>query len=233
MTTLCCCHMPWAAACTVTVWTNYPKCILATRRFRSKKWRATGKAQKTFDQIDLETATPYAAEDADVTLRLWKFLKPELARKGDTAVYETLERGMPVVLAKMENNGIKVDKSVLARLSSDFEQKKCGLEAQAHELAGRPFNLASPKQLGEILFDELGMPGGKKTKTGAWKTGAGVLEDLGERARAPQNHSLMAALCQIKIHLHGYPAQRNRCAHGPRSHQFFSGVHHNGAAVIV
>ena len=151
-----------------------------------KEVAGTGKAQKTFDQIDLETATPYAAEDADVTLRLWKFLKPELARKGDTAVYETLERGMPVVLAKMENNGIKVDKSVLARLSSDFEQKKCGLEAQAHELAGRPFNLASPKQLGEILFDELGMPGGKKTKTGAWKTGAGVLEDLEKEHELPK-----------------------------------------------
>jgi len=143
-----------------------------------KELAGTGKKQKTFNELSLEESTPYAAEDADVTLRLWKHLKPKLAAEKVTASYETLERGMPTILAKMENNGIKVDKAVLARLSGDFEQKKAGLEAQAHELAGRPFNLGSPKQLGEILFDEMGLPGGKKTKTGAWQTGAGVLEDL-------------------------------------------------------
>ncbi len=148
-----------------------------------KEVAGTGKAQKTFDQIDLDTATPYAAEDADVTLRLWKFLKPKLAPEQAATVYETLERGMAKVLAAMENEGIKVDRGVLARLSADFEQKKCALEAEAHELADKPFNLASPKQLGEILFDDLGLPGGKKTKTGAWQTGAGVLEGLaGEHA---------------------------------------------------
>lgn len=143
-----------------------------------KEVAGTGKAQKTFNELTLDVATPYAAEDADVTLRLWKLLKPKLATEQVASVYETLERGMPTVLANMENNGIKVDKAVLARLSGDFEQKKGGLEAQAHELAGRPFNLGSPKQLGEILFDEMGLPGGKKTKTGAWQTGAGVLEGL-------------------------------------------------------
>ncbi len=151
-----------------------------------KQVAGTGKNQKTFDQIDLDIATPYAAEDADVTLRLWKHLKPELAKKQVATVYETLERPMPVVLAEMENNGIKVDKAVLARLSADFEQKKCGLEAEAHELAGRPFNLASPKQLGEILFDDLALPGGKKTKTGAWQTGAGVLEKLQDAHALPK-----------------------------------------------
>ncbi len=151
-----------------------------------KQVAGTGKNAKTFDQIDLETATPYAAEDADVTLRLWKLLKPELAKKQVATVYETLERPMPPVLAAMENTGIKVDKTVLARLSSDFEQKKCGLEAEAHELAGRPFNLASPKQLGEILFDDLALPGGKKTKTGAWQTGAGVLEKLQDTHALPK-----------------------------------------------
>jgi DNA polymerase-1 len=151
-----------------------------------KEVAGSGKAQKTFDQISLDVAVPYAAEDADVTLRLWKKLKPELAKQHVANVYETLERGLPKVLANMENTGIKVDPAVLARLSADFEQKKCGLEAEAHELAGRPFNLASPKQLGEILFDELGLPGGKKTKTGAWKTGAGVLEDLEKEHALPQ-----------------------------------------------
>jgi len=151
-----------------------------------KQVAGTGKNQKTFDQIDLETATPYAAEDADVTLRLWKYLKPELAKKQVATVYETLERPMPTVLAAMENTGIKVDKAVLARLSADFEQKKCALEAEAHELAGRPFNLASPKQLGEILFDDLDLPGGKKTKTGAWQTGAGVLEKLQDKHALPK-----------------------------------------------
>ncbi|NNC36000.1 MAG: DNA polymerase I [Hyphomonadaceae bacterium] len=151
-----------------------------------KEIAGTGKAQKTFNELTLEEATPYAAEDADVTLRLWKYLKPRLAAEQVAATYETLERGMPTVLAQMENNGIKVDKTVLARLSGDFEQKKAGLEAEAHELAGRSFNLGSPKQLGEILFDELGLPGGKKTKTGAWQTGAGVLEALENEHALPK-----------------------------------------------
>ncbi len=151
-----------------------------------KQVAGTGKNKKTFDQIDLEIAAPYAAEDADVTLRLWKHLKPELARAQVATVYETLERPMPPVLAEMENAGIKVDKAVLARLSADFEQKKCALEAEAFELSGRPFNLASPKQLGEILFDDLALPGGKKTKTGAWQTGAGVLEKLQDAHALPK-----------------------------------------------
>ncbi len=151
-----------------------------------KQVAGTGKSQKTFDQIDLAIATPYAAEDADVTLRLWKYLKPELARAQVASVYETLERPMPPVLAQMENAGIKVDKAVLARLSAEFEQKKCALEAEAFELAGRSFNLASPKQLGEILFDDLALPGGKKTKTGAWQTGAGVLEKLQNEHALPK-----------------------------------------------
>ena len=135
-----------------------------------KELAGTGKKQKTFDQISLEEATPYAAEDADVTLRLWKFLKPKLVAEQVTTVYETLERPLPAVIATMENQGIKVDRAELARLSGMFAQKMAGLEAEAYELADTQFNLGSPKQLGEILFDQMGLEGGKKTKTGAWQT---------------------------------------------------------------
>ncbi len=152
-----------------------------------KEIAGTGKKQKTFDQISLEEATPYAAEDADVTLRLWKFLKPKLVAEQVTTVYETLERPLPTVIAAMENHGIKVDRAELARLSSMFAQKMAGFEAEAYELAGTQFNLGSPKQLGEILFDQMGLEGGKKTKTGAWQTGAGVLEDLAAKGeKLPQ-----------------------------------------------
>ena len=143
----------------------------------------TGKSQVTFDKVALDKAVPYAAEDADVTLRLWHVLKPRLANEQVATVYETLERGLASVLADMENQGIKVDRAVLSRLTSDFAQKMAQLEDEAYTLAGKPFNLGSPKQLGEILFDDLGLPGGKKTKTGAWQTGAGILENLaGEHA---------------------------------------------------
>ena len=152
-----------------------------------KEVAGTGKAQKTFDQIGLAEATPYAAEDADVTLRLWKFFKPKLGQNQVATIYQTVDRPLPAVAAQMENQGIKVDRAVLARLSGDFAQKMAGLEAEATELAGQPFNLGSPKQLGEILFDVMGLEGGKKTKTGAWQTGAGVLESLAAKGeKLPQ-----------------------------------------------
>ena len=149
-----------------------------------KEIAGSGKSQKTFDQIPVEEATPYAAEDADVTLRLWKFFKPKLGQNQVSTIYETADRPLPAVAAQMENNGIKVDRAVLARLSGDFAQKMAGLEAEATQLAGQPFNLGSPKQLGEILFDKMGLTGGKKTKTGAWQTGAGVLEGLASKGEA-------------------------------------------------
>ena len=150
-----------------------------------KSIAGTGKKARTFNEFSLEEATPYAAEDADVTLRLWRFFKPKLGQKQVATVYETLERGLPRVIAKMENEGIKVDRAVLARLSSDFAQKMGALEAAAYEIVGTPFNVGSPKQLGDILFGQMELPGGKKTKTGAWQTGAGILEDL-----AAEGHEL-------------------------------------------
>ncbi|WP_417495109.1 DNA polymerase I [Maricaulis sp.] len=153
----------------------------------------SGKNQITFDKVPLDKATEYAAEDADVTLRLWEILKPALVAKKKATVYETLERPMPAVLSGMENCGIKVDPDQLKRLSSEFAQKMAGAEAAAHEAAGRSFNVASPKQLGEILFDEMGLPGGKKTKTGAWSTDAAMLDDL-----AAEGHALPVALLEYR-----------------------------------
>ena len=153
----------------------------------------SGKNQISFDKVPLDKATEYAAEDADVTLRLWEILKPAMVAKKKSTVYETLERPMPAVLSAMENCGIKVDPDQLKRLSSEFAQKMAGAEAAAHEAAGRTFNVASPKQLGEILFDEMGLPGGKKTKTGAWSTDAAMLDDL-----AAEGHALPVALLEYR-----------------------------------
>lgn len=138
----------------------------------------SGKSAITFDKVAIEEAVPYAAEDADITLRLWQLFKPQLHAQRVTTVYETLERPLVPVLAQMERHGIKVDRDTLSRMSNSFAQKMAGLEAEIHEMAGASFNVGSPKQLGEILFDKLELPGGKKGKTGAYATGADILEDL-------------------------------------------------------
>ncbi len=137
-----------------------------------------GAKQITFAEVNLEQACAYAAEDADITLRLWMMLKPRLAREGMSHVYERLERPLIPVLAQMEASGIAVEQTILRRLSADFTLRIAELEAAVHELAGEAFNVASPKQLGDILFGKLGLEGGKKSKTGAWSTGADVLEEL-------------------------------------------------------
>ena len=136
----------------------------------------SGKAARTFDRVPVEEAAPYAAEDAEVTWRLWRVLKPRLPFARVTRVYETLERPLVPVLAEMEMAGIRVDRARLSRLSGDFAQKMAGLEAEIHGLAGGKFNVGSPKQLGEVLFDQMGLEGGRKGKTGAYATGADVLE---------------------------------------------------------
>ena len=139
----------------------------------------TGRARIPFSQVPLDKATAYAAEDADVTLRLWSLLKPRLREAKALALYEQVERRMVAVLRDMELAGIKIDAAELARIGEDFSEKLVRYERQCHELAGRPFNVGSPKQLGEILFDEMKLPGGKRSKlTGAWGTDASVLEEL-------------------------------------------------------
>jgi DNA polymerase-1 len=146
-----------------------------------KELIGSGKNQKTFAEVDIPSAARYAAEDTDLTLRLWMLLKPRLAAESQTALYEIEERQLAPVLARMEGRGIAVDRQILSRLTGDFTQRAAALEAQAYELAGQNFNLGSPKQLGEILFDKMQLPGGTRTKTGAWSTGADVLEALAEQ----------------------------------------------------
>jgi DNA polymerase-1 len=145
----------------------------------------SGKQAVTFDRVPIDKAAAYAAEDADITLRLWHKLKPRLHTAQVTTVYETMERPLVPVLAAMERAGIKVDRNRLSRLSSDFAQRMAALEAEIHELAGEKFNVGSPKQLGEILYDRMGLGGGKKGKTGAYITDADTLEDLATEHELP------------------------------------------------
>ncbi|QPF84318.1 DNA polymerase I [Bradyrhizobium genosp. L] len=141
----------------------------------------SGKGKLTFDQVTIDKATEYAAESADVILRLWRVLKPRLVAERMTTVYETLERPLVAVLARMERRGISIDRQVLSRLSGDFAQTAARVEAEIQEIAGEPVNVGSPKQIGDIIFGKMGLSGGTKTKTGAWSTTAQVLDDLAEQ----------------------------------------------------
>jgi DNA polymerase-1 len=138
----------------------------------------SGKNAIPFAEVQIDKATAYAAEDAEVTLRLWHVLKPRLVADGVASVYERLERPLAPVLMRMEKHGIRVDRQILSRLSGELAQGAAALEAEIQELAGENFNVGSPRQLGEILFDKMSLPGGTKTKTGQWSTTAQALEDL-------------------------------------------------------
>ncbi len=152
-----------------------------------KSLLGSGKSAITFDRVPIADAARYAAEDADITLRLWQAFRPRLHRARVTTVYETLERPLVPVLAAMEMAGISVDRDTLSRMSNAFAQKMAALEAEIHDLAGERFNVGSPKQLGGILFEKFSLQGGRKGKTGAWSTDAEVLEDL-----AAEGHDLPA-----------------------------------------
>jgi DNA polymerase-1 len=141
----------------------------------------SGKGKLSFDQVAIDRATVYSAEDADVILRLWRVLKPRLVAERMTSVYETLERPLISVLARMERRGISIDRNVLSRLSGEFAQTAARVEAELQEIAGEPINVGSPKQIGDIIFGKMGLPGGSKTKTGAWSTSAQILDELAEQ----------------------------------------------------
>jgi DNA polymerase-1 len=145
----------------------------------------------TFDKVEIGKATAYAAEDADVTLRLWHVLKPRLVAERRATVYETLERPMVDTLARMEMRGILVDRQILSRLSGDFSQTLARLEDEIHEMAGEKFSLGSPKQIGDILFGRMGLPGAKKTPSGQWATPATLLDEL-----AQAGHELPAKILE-------------------------------------
>ena len=151
----------------------------------------TGRARVTFAGVPLDRATAYAAEEADVTLRLWHKLRPNLRTTKSLSLYEQMERRLVPIILRMEQAGISVDANELRRLSADFAERMAVGETLIHKLAGRSFNLGSPKQLGEVLFDEMSLPGGRRNKTGAWSTDAAVLQDLAE-----QGHELPERLLQ-------------------------------------
>jgi len=144
-----------------------------------------GREKITFDQVTIKDATRYSAEDADITLRLYLLLKPKLAEAGKVTAYETLERPLVPVLADMERAGVMIDPNLLRKLSNDFAQDQAKLEKQIHKLGGQEFNIGSPKQLGDILFGKFSLPGGRRTKTGAWSTDVDVLEEV-----AAQGHDI-------------------------------------------
>jgi len=144
----------------------------------------SGVKQMSFDRVPIDKARDYAAEDADVTMQLWLTLKPRAADERMTTMYERIERPLIPVLVDMERAGIKVDATELKRLSADFERRMAEYEAEAHKLAGKSFNVNSPKQLGEILFDDMKLPGGKRNKNGAWATDVGILEELADAGHA-------------------------------------------------
>ncbi len=138
----------------------------------------TGKKAISFGEVPLDRATQYAAEDADVTLRLYRMLKPRLSEEGSTRIYERVDRPLIPVVAAMEREGIKVDRAQLARLSEEFAKEIGRLDGEIHAIAGHEFAVGSPKQLGEVLFEEMGFKGGKKGKSGSYSTDQSVLEKL-------------------------------------------------------
>jgi len=150
-----------------------------------------GKSQVTFDKVDLDKALDYAAEDADITHRLHHMFKPRVAAEQMASVYEDIERPLIPVIGQMELHGIKVDPMILKEMSADFQKKILELEKEIQTEAGTEFNIGSPKQIGEILFDQMGLEGGKKTKTGQWSTDVGTLEKL-----ATQGHKIVEKILQ-------------------------------------
>ncbi len=150
----------------------------------------TGKARISFAEVPLEQACTYAAEDADITLRLWQLFRDDLLKTHLVNVYEILERPLIPVLADMERAGVRVDPGVLNTLSHDFNKKLQVIEQDVFNISGHDFNIGSPKQLGEVLFDEMQLGGGKKGKTGAYSTASDVLENLAAQGHEIAEHVL-------------------------------------------
>eukprot|EP00913_Durusdinium_trenchii_P015479 g14540.t1 len=159
----------------------------------------TGKKAIPFGEVALDRATEYAAEDADVTWRLHRQMKPRLADEGGTRIYERVDRPLIAVVAQMERHGIKVDRARLSKLSEEFANETARLEGEIRGIAGQEFTVGSPKQLGEILFDKLGFKGGRKGKSGQYSTDHSVLEKLaGEGAEIAKKVLEWRQLAKLK-----------------------------------
>jgi DNA polymerase-1 len=173
----------------------------------------TGKGRKAiaFEAADPDQAREYAAEGPDLALRLWRVLKPRLAPDRKTTVYETLERPMVTTLARMEERGIRIDRNILSRMSSDFAQTIARVEDEVFEVAGERFTIGSPKQLADILFGKFGLPGARKTATGQWSTGARLLEDLAETSDHPLPRKILEwrQLTKLKSYTDALPTYVN------------------------
>jgi DNA polymerase I len=187
----------------------------------------SGAKQVSFDKVALDKARDYAAEDADVTMQLWAQFKPRIAAEHMVTMYETIERPLIPVLLGMESAGIKVDATELRRLSAEFEKRLAALEIELHKIAGREFNVSSPKQLGEILFDEQKLPGGKRNKNGSWATDASVLDDL-----AAQGHALPVKILEHRqlAKLKGTYTDALVRELDPRTNRVHTSYHMTGAA---
>jgi DNA polymerase-1 len=153
-----------------------------------------GKKQLGFHEVDLKAATRYAAEDADVTLRLWRRFKPRLAFEGSSRVYEMVDRPLVKVISDMERAGVKVDADILSRLSSEFSQQIAALEDEIHGIAGFKFTIGSPKQLGDVLFDKMGIKGGRKGKSGVYSTDVNELERIAADKDSPGREMVVKVL---------------------------------------
>ncbi|MGI4807639.1 MAG: DNA polymerase I [Janthinobacterium lividum] len=151
----------------------------------------SGRGRLSFAESPVDRVTAYAAEDPDLALRLWHVLRPRLRTGQALHLYERIERQLVPVLIDMERAGIKVDAEDLRRMSADFADRMAIKETEIHAIAGRPFNLGSPKVLGEVLFDELKMPGGRRMASGAWGTDVSVLQGL-----ADQGHDFPAKVIE-------------------------------------
>ena len=193
----------------------------------------TGRNRLPFAQVPIDRATAYAAEDADVALRLWQALRPRLRFGKSLALYEQMERRLTGVLMDMERAGIKVDADDLRRMSVDFEQRMAVMERECHRLAGFEFNLGSPKQLGEVLFDKMGLPGGKRMKTGAWGTDSSVLQALADQGlELPARDARLAAVAEAEIDLRRLAGAADQSGHRAGAYQLRAGDRLDRAAVV-
>ncbi len=193
-----------------------------------------GRTLVPFATVEVVKACPYCAEIADLALRLRRLFRARLTAERMNIVYETQERPLIPVLAGMERAGISIDGEILSRLSGEFAQIMARLEDEIAELAGERFNLGSPKQLGDILFGKMGLPGAAKTPTGAWSTRANVLEELAEQGHPLPSRILeWRQLSKLKSTYTDLLPVLRQSRYRPRAHELRAGRHDDGPPVLV